>query len=466
MPSLDRVEPFIKVSRTTCWWCQVRPADSGEHKFKRSDLTRVHGRGELRGPKTLVVHSGERSSEHRSTKSNALKFTKSMCTYCNNTRSQPFDQAYDKFIEWVVANEARVLAERRIMLTEVFDSASTEQAEDVLRYFVKHICCRLAESVMNVGETLLPPDALTFLDGGPPPTNMTTDMWIEPSWLRFQQAGAGDPEWISILGVEQVHPGPEMRLGSRWNYGWLVLGWECWGEGEGNVFIEDELSLPIVSTRPAAFELSFAPTTADRMDDGGVDPAWLERIRGGVPIDHAALARSPIAEKFIGGALDFEAGIREQSPDKREFFVAKPFASVEVEVMRSAWLCAMARFVWAEGSLDPSGVRNLPLTEHLLDPNLLFSEAMPLGNIGPESGWPGVARGFAAMASLKMVEAHENGVDTEPGEESLLASATLAGAAAAAAGAWLEDWPALWDSINSALSIIAPLEAEVAASVG
>ncbi len=444
----------------------MRPADSREHKFKRSDLTRIHGRGELRGPRTLVVNSGERNSEHRSTKNDALKFSRSMCAYCNNTRSQPFDQAYDKFIEWVVANHEAVLAERRITLGEVFDPDGIEVAEDVLRFFVKHICCRLAETVMSDGETLLPPDALRFLDGGPPPTSITTDMWIEPSWLRFDQLGADDPGWISILGMEPVHPGPEMRLGSRWNYGWLVLGWECWGAGEGNVFTEDELRLPIVSTRPASFELSFVPTTASRTDDGIVDPAWLKRITGGVPIDREALARSPVAERFIGGALDFEAGTRDQSPDKREFFVAKPFAAPEVEVMRTAWLCGMARSVWAEGSLDPETIHGVTLTDRLLDPRLLYSESVSLGAVGPESGWPGVARGFAAMASLKLAEAYEQKLDTESGEESLLTAASMAGAAAAAAGAWIDDWPALWDSVNSALSVIAPLEADVAAQIG
>jgi hypothetical protein len=47
-----------------------------------------------------------------------------------------------------------------------------------------------------------------------------------------------------------------------------------------------------------------------------------------------------------------------------------------------------------------------------------------------------------------------------------MSSVSMAGAAAAAAGAWLDDWPALWDSVNSALSVIAPLEADVAAQIG
>jgi hypothetical protein len=29
----------------TCWWCRTAPADSREHKLKRSDLVRQFGRG-------------------------------------------------------------------------------------------------------------------------------------------------------------------------------------------------------------------------------------------------------------------------------------------------------------------------------------------------------------------------------------------------------------------------------------
>jgi hypothetical protein len=441
----------------------VRPADSREHKFKRTDLIRVHGRGELRGPRTLVVNSGERSTEHRSTKNDALKFSPSMCAYCNNTLSQPFDRAYDEFIEWVLANEATVLAERRIDLTAVFGSDANGKAEDVLRFFVKHICCRLAETVDADGDTLIPSDAVCFLDGARPPRTVATAMWIEPSWLRFDRLGAGDPEWISILGMEPVQAGPEMRVGGRWNYGWLVLGWECWGEKEKNVFSDKEIALPILCAKPAAFELSYAATTIARSEDGTVDQAWLERVRGGMPIDPDALADSAVAEKFIAGALDTEAATREENPDHRQLLLARPFADARLEVMRAGWLCAVARSVWAGGSLDPRVVREVVLTERLLDPQVLHREAVALGVAEADSGWSGVARGFAAMASLKLAEAYDHGVEAEPGEEALFAAASLAGACVAAAGASAEDWPAAWDSVHAALAMLTALGVEVAA---
>jgi hypothetical protein len=67
------------------------------------------------------------------------------------------------------------------------------------------------------------------------------------------------------------------------------------------------------------------------------------------------------------------------------------------------------------------------------------------------------------MASLKMIEAHQQGVDTAGGNEALLTAATLAGACAAAAGAASDDWPVAWDSINAAAAMVARVEGIFAA---
>jgi hypothetical protein len=456
------MDQLAKAPPGKCFWCQERDANSREHKFKRSDLIREHGRGELRGGRTLVTHRGEESYEHRSTKNDALKFSASLCSYCNNTRSQPMDRAYDRFIEWALESEKMVLADRRIDLEGALGSAWSESAEDVLRYFVKHICCRLAETLTSDGDVLLPSDALTFLDGGPPPKSISSEMWIEPIWLRFAQARADDPSWIRIMGMEPVHPGPEMRLGSRWNYGWLVLGWECWGKGQGNALLDKNLDLPFVSTRSARAELAFAPTTAKPPGEDGFDMAWLDRVAGGSMIDNRALSNSAVAEQFIGGALDFEAGLRDQRPDRRELVLSEPLASLEVEVMRTGLLCGIARHVWAMGSVEVEAVRTVELSDVLLDPQVLFTEAESLGSGAPEEGWLAVTRGFAAMASLKLVQAYEQGVDSEGGHESILAAASLAGASAAAAGASCGDWCGAWDSVHAASALIAPLAAAVA----
>jgi hypothetical protein len=92
----------IAIPEGQCYWCRQRPANSCEHKFKRSDLVREHGRGELRGERTMVKYGAEGSLDIRSTKSGALKFRPSLCAECNNARSQQIDEAYDRFIGGVI----------------------------------------------------------------------------------------------------------------------------------------------------------------------------------------------------------------------------------------------------------------------------------------------------------------------------------------------------------------------------
>ncbi len=442
-----------------CWWCRERLADSREHKFKRSDLVREHGRGELRGERTLVIF-GDRTREARSTKNDALKFTESLCSYCNNQRSQPFDNAYDRFIEKLLEEEANVLAERRFDLAATFGPDWKRLTEDTLRFFVKHICCRISECLTVDGERSIPTDALEFLDGGPVPPNLSGEMWIEPTWLRHVEMNIGG---IRPMGFEPVHPGPNGRLGSRWVYGWLVLGWEFWGEDPGSHPFETAiLDLPIVASRPVDLEFAITPTTAQH--GSAVDQDWLDRVTGGVPVgQEGQLARSPVAQKFIGGALDFEAGTRDQAPDRRELLVQEPSPATEVEVIRAALLCGIAREVWAKLSLSLESVRDIEISDRLVQPAAIQGAVDELPELGPEEGWSTVCNGFAAMASLKMIEAHQQGVDTAGGNEALLTAATLAGACAAAAGAASDDWPVAWDSINAAAAMVARVEGIFAA---
>jgi len=453
--------PTVKINEGMCWWCRERPADSREHKFKRSDLVREHGRGELRGERTLVVF-GEQQREARSTKNDALKFAPSLCTKCNNERSQPFDNAYDRFIEELFEREEDVLAARSFDLRVAFGSEWSSMSDNVLRYFVKHICCRIAESLTVDGERVVPVDALAFLDGGPAPAHLACEMWIEPTWLRFYEVGAGDPLWIRPMGMEAVHPGPNGRLGSRWTYGWLVFGWEFWGEDEGShPFDNPGIDLPIVAARSVNLEFGLVPTTANR-DLEELDQGWLNKVTGGEPVaPDGALARSPVGQKFLGGALDFEAGLRERAPNRRELLVEDPVPAPEIEVMRVGLLCAIAREVWAKCSLDLQDIQSVELSERLIEPAALQNAVAEMPKFSPEEGWPTVCNNFAAMASLKMIEAHGHGVDTEEGDEALLLAASLAGACGAAAGAATGNWPAAWDAINAAAAMIARLEREV-----
>lgn len=145
-----------------CWWCRQRPADSGEHKFKMTDLTRMWNDDGL-----VWVGDNGSASRHIKGKSalkrdryGVLKFPKSLCKICNNSASQPFDDAYAKYS----ADAAAPYRSRRkkIDLQRLYGPSWQRPASDLGRYFVKHFGCR-----MVAGGIPVPTSMRAFLDGAP-----------------------------------------------------------------------------------------------------------------------------------------------------------------------------------------------------------------------------------------------------------------------------------------------------------
>ena len=108
--SFDRFAHLRQPASDLCWWCGSKPATTGEHKFKRSDMARLmegspslvwgyQGSGvtrELRGQGAL-----------KRDRYKVLKFPKSLCDTCNNSTSQPFDYAYDQFSSYLGSHNLR-----------------------------------------------------------------------------------------------------------------------------------------------------------------------------------------------------------------------------------------------------------------------------------------------------------------------------------------------------------------------
>lgn len=141
-----------------CWWCLVRPATTGEHKYKRTDLAT------LMGDDTLIWFGGGDEKEIRGKgalgrdRHGVVKFEKSMCDVCNNARSQPFDRAYDKFSAYLTSTHVRILP--GVSFEDIYGASWHAQALDLARYYAKHFGCRMVRSGLPV------PDSLrAFLDG-------------------------------------------------------------------------------------------------------------------------------------------------------------------------------------------------------------------------------------------------------------------------------------------------------------
>lgn len=152
----------LNTDMALCWWCEAREADSKEHKYKRKDLLRLMGEGEG------LVWFGD-DNLHRDLQGKGalkrdrykiLKFQKSLCSTCNNARSQPFDLAYDKLADYLTGHDTSIYRRGSVPLYQVYDLESQEERLNLGRYLTKHFASRMAEDGLTV-----PAPLRQFLDG-------------------------------------------------------------------------------------------------------------------------------------------------------------------------------------------------------------------------------------------------------------------------------------------------------------
>jgi hypothetical protein len=153
-----------------CWWCGGE-ADSREHRHKASDLRREFSAEEYQAGDIILSRSGE-PVDLRGPNAQIAKFGHNFCARCNNERSQLFDRAYDRFIEWFLANEAAVEDSGLIPLTDVFEDWE-EGSTLVISYYAKHAGCRIAD----LGYRVLDP-LRAFLDGHGEPSGFAFNFEI------------------------------------------------------------------------------------------------------------------------------------------------------------------------------------------------------------------------------------------------------------------------------------------------
>lgn len=157
--AVDRLrQPFDGV----CWWCRQRAADSGEHKFKVTDLTRMWDEDGLFwfGNDGMKSRHIKGKSGLRRDRYGVLKFPKSLCSTCNNSASQPFDFAYEKY-STIAATKFRPRT-TRVDLQQLYRPNWQGPAADLARYFVKHFGCQMVADGIRV-----PTSMRAFLNGAP-----------------------------------------------------------------------------------------------------------------------------------------------------------------------------------------------------------------------------------------------------------------------------------------------------------
>ena len=80
-----------------CWICN-NEANSGEHKFKASDIKRFHGKT-FNEP--MIIKLDGKDFPLQGPNSSLAKYTQRICQVCNNNLTSSHDKAYDAFIKGI-----------------------------------------------------------------------------------------------------------------------------------------------------------------------------------------------------------------------------------------------------------------------------------------------------------------------------------------------------------------------------
>ena len=138
-----------------CWICGD-PANSDEHKHKRSDLVARYGRNWTPEQQPFVIRGDGSARWTRIQGPNDRKnlYEKYLCRPCNNARTKPFDQAYQEFSDWILATGTTLHSKEAIDFAEIYGSAYTEKSLNLLSYFAKSLGCRIVDAGTD------PPEAL------------------------------------------------------------------------------------------------------------------------------------------------------------------------------------------------------------------------------------------------------------------------------------------------------------------
>lgn len=128
-----------------CWICQTNIADTSEHALKKTDIIRVYGKGsyhKLREKQPIHFKNGTQT-KLQGANSDVIKNPKDLCKVCNNTLTQPYDRAYDRFIEYIINHNDLILERRFIDFEEIYGKDFPTQQTNLFKYFIKSFGCRI-----------------------------------------------------------------------------------------------------------------------------------------------------------------------------------------------------------------------------------------------------------------------------------------------------------------------------------
>lgn len=144
-----------------CWWCGSLNI-SEEHKYKKTDIKREYfsTTSEQKIVLSSISNINQKGKIIQGPNSKYVKFKASLCQNCNNSKSQPFDEAYDIFIKFLKNNESNTIKYSFINAIDIYRDNCNKQIQYLTKYFIKHLCCTLTDVKVSV-----PVNLIDYLNG-------------------------------------------------------------------------------------------------------------------------------------------------------------------------------------------------------------------------------------------------------------------------------------------------------------
>jgi hypothetical protein len=136
-----------------CWICDKNKADSGEHKTKRSDLLAVLGTPTQSEP--FYYHDLHKANRPvGSLDAKILKSPVRICAYCNSTRTQPHDRAWETMSDRL--RSRRLAVGQFVRCNRIFGYCTKREMLNVHLFFLKLFGCMIAEAKANGHDVPIP----------------------------------------------------------------------------------------------------------------------------------------------------------------------------------------------------------------------------------------------------------------------------------------------------------------------
>lgn len=139
-----------------CWLCKSNPADSREHKYKKSLLNQASFDKKDGKPFLVSFNKSSKGGLLQGPDAGIVKHGKTICVTCNGNRSQLWDKAYDKFTHFIITKKADP---KFFDFNQIFSTNASENIKNLRNYYIKSLGCTLTDADFILPDNF--PDPLT-----------------------------------------------------------------------------------------------------------------------------------------------------------------------------------------------------------------------------------------------------------------------------------------------------------------